>query len=82
MKNKKIKKIKKNQIGGTNIISASTGLVKSMIQLGDSIFTEIHSITNIKSDIDNGASASPSTDPPPPGTTTEGPPPFTQPNLS
>lgn len=78
MKNKNIKKIKKNQIGGENIIKASTELVKSMIHLGDSIFTEIHSITHIKSDINNGVSASPD----PPGTTTDGPPPFTQPNLS
>lgn len=74
----KNKKIKKNQVGGENIVKASIGLVESMVKLGDSIFTEIHAITHIKSDINNGVSSSPN----PPGTTTDGPPPFTQPNLN
>jgi hypothetical protein len=44
-----------------NVISASADLIKSMKELGESIFTEIKSITNIKSDIDNGVSPTQST---------------------
>jgi hypothetical protein len=73
----KKKKKKKKQVGGENIIKASIGLVTSMVHLSESIFTEIHAITNIKSDIDNGVSSSPN----PPGITTDGPPPFTEPDL-
>lgn len=45
------------QKGGdsNNVISASTELVKSMKDLGQSIFNEIVSITHIQSDINNGA---------------------------
>jgi len=56
----KIKKIKKsiNQKGGLiDIISASVGIVTSMISLGDNIFTEINAITNIKNDINKGVSS-------------------------
>jgi hypothetical protein len=53
----KIKKIKKNikQKGGLiDIISASIGIVNSMVSLGDNIFNEIHTITHIKDDINRG----------------------------
>lgn len=56
----KIKKIKKNikQKGGLiDIISATVNIVKSMISLGDNIFTEINEITNIKNSINNGVSS-------------------------
>jgi len=74
----KNKKNKKTQRGGENIVKASIGLVDSMVGLGESIFKEIKSITNINSDINNGVSASPNI----PGTTTDAPPPFHEPTLS
>ena len=63
------------QKGGdsNNVISASTELIKSMKDLGESIFNEIVSITHIQSDINNGASVS-STQPVTHGIS--GPPPF------
>jgi hypothetical protein len=47
-----------------------------MIGLGQSIFTEINSITNIQSDINNGASPSQGTP-----NQINGPPPFKSPTL-
>lgn len=55
-KKKQIKKTK--QSGGTNVIEASLDLIRSMKDLGASVFTEIFAITNIQSDINNGASPS------------------------
>ena len=51
---------KKKQIGGdkNNVITASVDIIKSMTELGKSIFTEISSITNIQSDINNGTNSS------------------------
>jgi hypothetical protein len=71
-KNKK--KIKQN--GGTNIINASIDLIRSMKDLGDSIFNEISSITNIQNDINNAASPSQGTP-----NVMNGPSKFSQPNL-
>jgi hypothetical protein len=73
--NKKNKK-KTKQNGGDNVISASADLIKSMKSLGNSIFTEISSITNIQNDIDNAASPSPGTP-----SVINGPPQFIKPNL-
>lgn len=52
-KNKKTFNYKKVQHGGVDIITASNELVKSMADLGKSIFYEINAITNIQSDINN-----------------------------
>ena len=62
----------KKQKGG-DVISASSDLIKSMNDLGSSIYKEIIAITNIQSDINSGASSQ--------GTpnTIKGPPPFTPP---
>jgi len=57
--NKKNKKTKQN--GGTDVTGASIDLIKSMKDLGSSIFKEISAITNIQSDINNSASPSPGT---------------------
>ena len=62
------------QKGGVDIISASGDVINSMVDLGKSIFTEIHSIVNIQSDINN---VSQQTAIP----TTQGPPQFNQPKL-
>lgn len=72
---KKVKKQVKKQSGG-DVISASIELIKSMVGLGDSIFNEITSITNIQSDINNAASPSP-------GVPNQlgGPPPFNKPAI-
>lgn len=67
-------KIKKQKGGNENIINVSVDLIKSMIGLGESIFTEIHSITHMSQDINNAASTTPNQ--------INGPPPFNQPNLS
>ena len=64
------------QSGGDNIIDASINMINSMIGLGQSIFTEINSITNIQSDINNGASPSQGTP-----NQINGPPPFNAPPL-
>jgi len=72
--NKKNKKIK--QSGGTDVMGASIDLIKSMKDLGDSIFKEISAITNIQGDINNGASPSPGTP-----NVMSGPPNFNPPNL-
>ena len=54
MKSKTIKKNKKmKQKGGADVISASIGLIKSMKDLGDSIFTEMKAITHIGEDLNN-----------------------------
>jgi hypothetical protein len=59
----KTKKLRSKVIqnGGESVIGASIDMIKSMIGLGQSIFGEIHSITHIQSDINNGASPSPGT---------------------
>lgn len=72
--NKKNKKTK--QSGGTDVIGASVDLIKSMKDLGSSIFKEISAITNIQNDINNGASPSPGTP-----NVTSGPPNFNPPDL-
>jgi len=64
------------QNGGEDVISASINMINSMIGLGQSIFTEIRSITNIQSDINNAASPSPGTP-----NQVNGPPPFKAPPL-
>lgn len=66
----------KKQKGGSdsnNVISASTEMIKSMTELGSSIYKEIIAITHIQDDINNGASATQSIP------TVNGPPPFTPP---
>jgi hypothetical protein len=55
---KKIKKMKKQNGGdngdnGDNVINASADVIKSMKDLGQSIFNEIYSITHIQNDINN-----------------------------
>ena len=50
------KKIK--QVGGNDVISASTDLIQSMVSLGKSIFVEIDSITHMSSQLNNGTSSS------------------------
>jgi hypothetical protein len=77
--NKKNKKNKK-QSGGdntNNVISASVDLVKSMKELGSSIFNEMISITRIGDDINNAASPSPGTP-----NVINGPPTFNPPSYS
>ena len=71
--NKKKDNKTKKQNGG-DIISASTDVVKSMVDLGKSIFTSIDSIVNIGSQID---SVSKQTALP----TVQGPPQFNRPNI-
>jgi len=75
-KTKKEIKTKKqnNKQNGGDIISASTDVVKSMVDLGKSIFTSIDSIVNIGSQIDNVSkqTALPSV---------QGPPKFNRPNI-
>ena len=73
----KTKKLRSKVIqNGGDVIGASIDMIQSMIGLGQSIFGEIHSITNIQSDINNGASASPGTP-----NQINGPPPFNAPPL-
>jgi hypothetical protein len=74
----KTKKLRSEVIqnGGNNVVSASIGMINSMIGLGQSIFTEIKSITNIQSDINNAASPSQGTP-----NQVNGPPPFNAPPL-
>jgi hypothetical protein len=67
---------KKNKQKGGDVIGASIDLVNSLRDLGNTIFNEIHSITNIESDINNAASPSPGTP-----NVINGPPPFNQPGL-
>ena len=62
---------------GGNVIRASIDLINSMKDFSKSIFTEIHAITNIKSDIDSVAASQKNT----PNNSISGPPKFNQPNL-
>jgi hypothetical protein len=73
-KKDKKKEIKTKKQNGGDIISASTDVVKSMVDLGKSIFTSIDSIVNIGSQID---SVSKQTALP----TVQGPPQFNRPNI-
>jgi hypothetical protein len=75
-KKKKIISLKKKQHGGNDVVSATINLIDSMVDLGKSIFGEIKSLTNISSDINNGAAPSPGT----PGQI-QGPPNFDEPKL-
>lgn len=75
MNDKKLKKTRKLQKGG-NVIRASVDVVKSITGLGNAIFAEIKSITNISSDINNAASPKQSTP-----NVINGPPPFDAPKL-
>ena len=75
-KKKKIISLKKKQHGGNDVVSATINLIDSMVDLGKSIFGEIKSLTNISSDINNGAAPSPGT----PGQI-QGPPNFNEPKL-
>ena len=64
----------KKQKGGDNsVINISAELVKSMQDLSNSIYKEIMTITNIESDINNGAASSSQPN------TINGPPPFIPP---
>ena len=78
-KNKTTKKIKinkiKKQVGG-NIIRASVQLVDSLISFGDSVFSEINYITDIKKQMGEGASAKQGVP-----NVIEGPPKFNAPKL-
>ena len=78
-KNKTTKKIKinkiKKQVGG-NIIRASIQLVDSLISFGDSVFSEINYITDIKKQMGEGASAKQGVP-----NVIEGPPKFNAPKL-
>lgn len=47
------KLIKQN--GGNDVIHASIDLINSMVDLGKSIFVEINSISNVSSQLNNGA---------------------------
>ena len=49
---------KLNKKNGGNVINASVDLIKSMTELGSSIFIELKSITNIHHDLNNGAASS------------------------
>jgi hypothetical protein len=71
----KIKKIKK-QVGSGDVISASIQLVDSLISFGDSVFTEINHITDIKKQMGEGASAKQGVP-----NVMEGPPKFNEPKL-
>jgi hypothetical protein len=76
-KNKASKKKIRSKIimqNGGDVISATGDMINAMIGLGQSIFTEINSITHIQSDINNAASPSPGTP-----NQINGPPPFNQP---
>lgn len=69
------KKIKiKKQHGGDDVISASINAINAMKDLGQSIFNEIYSITNIQQQINtvSQVTAIP---------TVSGPPPFNAPGL-
>jgi hypothetical protein len=58
IKKDEIKKIKiKKQVGSGDVISASIDLVDSLISFGNSVFTEINYITDIKGQMAEGASA-------------------------
>jgi len=50
-----VKKVKiyNKQYGGDDVISASIDVINSMKSLGQSIFNEIYSITNIQQQINN-----------------------------
>ncbi len=74
--NKKKLRSKVLQNGGTNVVTATVDVINSMIGLGQSIFSEINSITHIQSDINNAASPSPGTP-----NQVNGPPPFKAPPL-
>ena len=52
-----MKKTKKNQLGGNDVIHAMGDLIHSMNELGKNIFNEVQSITHISSDINNAASS-------------------------
>ena len=77
IKNNKIKNNKiKKQVGSGNVISASIDLVDSLISFGNSIFTEINYITNMKGQMAEGASAKQGVP-----NVMEGPPKFNEPKL-
>ena len=72
---KKVKKIKsKKQYGGDNVIDASIDAINAMKNLGQSIFNEIYSITNIQQQINNVSQVTAIP-------TVNGPPPFNAPGL-
>jgi len=75
-KKNKLHKLRK-QKGGEDVISASIGLINSFISLGGSIFTEVSSLTQIGSQINNGAAPAPGTP-----NVIKGPPPFNAPPLN
>ena len=77
IKKNKIKKNKiKKQVGSGNVISASIDLVDSLISFGNSVFTEINYITDIKKQMGEGASAKQGVP-----NVMEGPPKFDDPKL-
>ena len=73
----KNKKNKVNVQEGGDVISASINLINSFVSLGQSVFTEIDSLTQISSQINNGAAPSPGTP-----NVINGPPPFNAPPLN
>lgn len=75
IKNKKVESKIKTQAGG-NVVKASMDVINSFKNLGNSIFKEIHSLTNMQSDI-NTVGDSQKNNP----NDINGPPPFKQPNL-
>jgi hypothetical protein len=73
-KKTKNNKILKKQIGG-DVFRAMGNLLTSMTDLGKSIFTEVKSITNIQSDINNVSAREGIPN------NLNGPPPYNGPNL-
>ena len=67
-KSNKSNKQNKSLKGGdnNNVIGASIGLIDSLVTMGKSIFTEIHSLTHINQDINAGVGPSPGVPPNPP----------------
>ena len=69
---------KSKQKGGTqDVVTASVNMIKSMVTLGETMFKEMSSITNIQSDINNAASPSVGTP-----NVIDGPPKFHAPKLN
>jgi hypothetical protein len=52
-KKKSINKRLKKQTGGDNVVNASIDLVKSMVELGKSICTEIDGLKNFGNEVNN-----------------------------
>lgn len=75
IKNKKVESKIKTQAGG-NVVKASMDVINSFKNLGNSIFKEIHSLTNMQSDINTVGDSQKNTP-----NDINGPPPFNQPNL-